>query len=208
MTLRNSRGMQRTALLMLFCGALCACQCGSIGGDVRSVARESQCRSNLRKLYESLHLHMSEQGDVPRKQDGIASLDGLVDLNASNTTGVASAALRCPADQSHNGGSYILNPFVSIDDFGPDSSVVVAFDRIPQHVSPTTGNLTSNVLLGNGSIVTMDLSLVDQQEWRQLVAAGDECACRVSSRDGVSRNWTSGEILWYIGPRRGYVSNR
>jgi len=205
--IRAPDGMRVTALLICTCGALYGCHGGSNSGDVRSVARETQCRTNLRALYEALVQYASLHGDVPRTEHGEASIDALVDPGAHNSVNVTSAKLRCPVDKNPVGRSYLLNPALSVDDLGSESPTIVACDRLPHHIGVNTHNSTSVVLLGDGATVVMDLPLQEQEEWRQLFEVGDKRACRVSSKDGTKGNWTSSNIIWYIGQGRGYVPN-
>jgi hypothetical protein len=193
-----------TVLLLVF--SLPGCQVGGCC-DARPSARQAQCKENLRTIYGALMKYVSFHGDVPRDKEGKASMVPLDDPSIQKELGIDSSTLRCPADEDPVGPSYLLNPVLSADDLGSDSTTIIACDRIPNHLGTLTQNSLTVVLLGNGFIVVMDLPLEEQGEWRQLFLSGDKRACNVSTRDGSKGHWTSSNIMWYIGEERGYVPN-
>lgn len=190
--------------LWLCAVGITGCQVGSLGGDVRSTAREAQCDSNLRTLYDALLKYVSLHGDVPRGKDGKASIDPLNDPKVQKEVGLGPSMLRCPADNDSSGPSYVLNPALTASDFGDDSTTIIACDRVPNHVGASTRNPVTVVLLGDGSRVRMDLPLKDQEEWRRLFLSGDKRACRVLLKEG---NKTSSGVMWYVGKEKGYMRN-
>ena len=193
----------KTTLLLCMVG-IAGCQVGSLGGDVRSAAREAQCNTNLRTLYDALVKYVSLHGDVPRGKDGKASIDLLDDPKIQKEVGIDSSTLRCPADRNSSGPSYVLNPALSVHDLGRDSATIVACDRLPNHVGAYTHNRVTVVLIGDGATVRMDLPLKEQEEWRRLFLSGDKRACSVSMKEG---NRTSSGAMWWVGEEKGYVPN-
>ena len=198
--------MCKTALLLCVVG-IAGCRFGSVGGDVRSAARRAQCTTNLRTLYDALLKYVSVHGDVPRAKDGKASIDPLDDPKIQEEVGIDPSTLRCPADNNSAGPSYVLNPALSVRDLARDSATVIACDRLPNHVGAYTHNPVTVVLIGDGATVPMDLPLKEQEEWRRLFLSGDERACHLSTKDGTEGNWTSSDIMWYVGQEKGYVPN-
>jgi hypothetical protein len=180
---------------------LLLCTVSMVGGccDARPAARRAQCQANLRTLYDALVKYVSLYGDVPRGNDGKASLDPLHDPTIQREVGIDSLALRCPADENSLSSSYLLNPALSVRDLGHDSATVIACDRLPNH--PGSRNSVAVVLIGDGATVVMDLPLKEQEEWRRLLLSGDKRACSVSMKDGSAHNWTSDGIRWYVGEK-------
>lgn len=171
---------------------------------MRSAARRSQCEANLRTLHAALTKYISLYGDVPRGKDGKASIDPLDDPRIQKEIAVSSSILKCPADKTSTGPSYVLNPALSVCDLGHDSATIIACDRLPNHVSATTGNPVTVVLIGDGTTLLMDLPLEEQEEWRRLFLSGDKRACSVSMKGG---NTTSSGAMWYVGREKGYMPN-
>ncbi len=195
----------KNTLLLLTVG-IAGCQVGSFGGDVRSAAREAQCKRNLRALYDALVEFVALHGDVPRGEDGKASIEPLNDPKVQKAVGIDFSTLRCPADNSP-GPSYMLNPALSAHDLGSTSATIIACDRLPNHLGARTHNSVTVVLIGDGTTVVMDLSPKEQQEWRRLFLSGDKRAGSVTTKDGSKGNWTSSGVLWYVGHERGCVPN-
>ena len=195
------------ATVLLFMVGIVGCRVGSLGGDVRSAAREDQCKTNLRTLYDALVKYVSIHGDVPRGNDGKASIDPLDDPKIQKEIGIDSSILRCPADNNSAGPSYVLNPALSVHDLGRDSATVIACDRLPNHLGASTHNPITVVLIGNGARVVMDLPLKEQESWRQLLLSGDKRACSISMKDESKGFWTNSDIMWYVGGEKGYLPN-
>lgn len=195
-----------SALLLCTVG-IAGCQLSSVDGDVRSAAREAQCKTNLRTLYGALVKYVSLHGDVPRGKDGEASIDPLDDPKVQEEVGIDSSTLRCPADNNSSEPSYVLNPALSVHDLGRDSAIIIACDRLPSHLGARTHNSVTVVLIGDGTTVVMDLPLKEQKDWRRLFLSGDKGACSVSMRDGSKENWTSSGVMWYVGREKGRVPN-
>lgn len=196
----------KTALLLCTVGIV-GCQIGSFGGDVRSAAREAQCKSNLRTLYDALVKYVSLHGDVPRGKDGKASIEPLDDPKIQKEVGIDSSTLKCPADNNSAGPSYVLNPALSVHDLGTNSATIIACDCLPNHLGARTHNSVTVVLIGDGTTVVMDLPPKEQEDWRRLFLSGDKRACSVSMKDGSKGNWTSSGIMWYVGQEKGCVPN-
>ena len=182
--------------LLLFAAVVMSCCVGNCC-DARSAARMQQCNTNLSTLYDALVKYISVHGNVPRGKEGQASLDPLNDATIQKELDIAPATLRCPADESSGGSSYLLNPNLSACDLAHDSWTVIAFDRIPRHGSRSTITL---VLTGNGARLSLRLPLEEQEQWRRLVMAGDRRACSPSVT-------ADGDIRWYVGEERGYVAD-
>ena len=170
---------------------------------MRSAAKRMQCEANLRKLYVGLESYISTHGDLPRCKDGRVSIDSLYDPRVRKEMGIDSSVLRCPADESSEKPSYVLNPALTIQDLGRHSSTIVACDRIPRHLGVQTHEYVRVVLLGDGSIVKMDLPQKEQEAWYRLFSSGNKRACTVTAKDGVKGHWTSSNIAWYVGDADG-----
>ena len=198
----RSAGTACNAVLLVLTVCIVGC-----AGDVRSVARCAQCQNNLRTLYDALVTYVSLHGDLPRGKDGQVSIDPLVDPKVQKEVGIDAAMLTCPADMSSTGPSYMINPNLTVEDLSDKSATVVACDRLPNHSEALSDNDIRLVLIGDGSIVTMNLPLKQQEEWGRLFLSGDKCACTVSARDGSRGNWTSADVMWYVGGEKGYVQN-
>lgn len=197
-----------TTILLLCAIGLAGLLFINFGGDARPAARRIQCTANLRTLYDALVKHVSLHGDVPRGKDSKASIDPLDNPKAQEEIGIDSSTLRCPADNNSSGPSYVLNPAMSAHDLGSNSATIIACDRLPHHHhGPGAQKSVTVVLIGDGTTVLMFLPLKEQEEWRRLFLSGDERACRVSMKDGSKGNWTSGDIMWYVGHEKGYVPN-
>jgi len=193
------------AMALLFMVGIVGCRVGSFGCDARSAARRAQCQANMRMLYDALVKYVSLHGDVPRGNDGRASIDPLDDPKIRKEVGIDASTLRCPADTDSAGPSYLLNPAFSVHDLGSDSTTIIACDRRPNH--PGLHNSDTVVLIGNGATVMMDLPLKEQEEWHRLFLSGDKRACSVSMKGGSKGNWISSDIMWYVGQEKGYVPN-
>jgi hypothetical protein len=194
------------ATVLLLVVGLPGCQLGGCC-DARPTARRAQCETNLRTLYDALVKYVSLHKDVPRGNDGKASMDPLDEPSIQKELGIDSSMLRCPADKDSKGPSYLVNPALSVHDLAPDSTTIIACDRLPNHLGAHTHNSLTVVLIGDGAVVVMDLPLEEQEEWRRLFLSGDKRACSVSTKDGSKGHWTSSGIMWYIGEERGYVPN-
>ena len=171
--------------------------------DVRPVAKAVQCKNNFGKLYEALVTYTTEHRDVPRDMDGRASLEPLL-------LGIDPITAKCPAAKDEKNASYVFNPALTVGDLRPESKTIVACDQLPHHIGMVTGNPVTVVLIGNGKTVNMDLPIKEQEEWRRLFLAGDERAGSISLKEGLKEGteyWHVDDILWYVGPEKGYVPN-
>ncbi len=191
-------------LLTLF---VASCRFGSFGSDVRSEAKRMKCETNLRTLYSGLASYISLYSDLPRGRDGQVSIDSFTESRVQKKVGIDYSVLRCPADKNSARPSYVLNPALSVTDLGPNSATVIACDRVANHFGAQTHNGIRLVLIGDGSTVRMDLPQKEQEEWYRLFLSGDNLACTVAAKDGAKGNWTSTEIMWYVGKDQGYVPN-
>ncbi|HWB12537.1 MAG TPA: hypothetical protein VG826_25150 [Pirellulales bacterium] len=192
-----------TALLLLLL-AFFARDLGIVA-DARPSAERAQCRANLQAIWKALFDYASLHGDVPRGNDGNASLEPLDDPELQKELGFDSSILRCPTDYRPEGRSYLLNPTLSVRDLAGDSKTIVACDRLPRHRYDRRLKSTM-VLLGDGQTVSMYLSPEDQEEWRRLFLSGDKRACTMSTKDDSSF-WAPVDVLWYVGEKKGYVAN-
>lgn len=172
--------------------------------NARPAARMAGCQANLRSLYDALLTYASLHGDVPRGEDGNASLDPFGERKIQDELGIGPSVLRCPSDRSASRCSYLLNPRLSVRDLGAESSTIVAIDMFSHYGG--SGRGSRMVLIGDGSTVLMELPAAEHGEWRRLFLSGDERACKVSMRDG-SRAWTTSGVRWYVGGKKGYLSN-
>jgi hypothetical protein len=150
-------------------------------------------------LRRALVTYATQHRDVPRQKDGRASLDPLL----------GSLTLQCPAAKDGQHAAYVLNAALTVDDLRPRSKTIVACDQLPHHIG---GSITHNpvrmVLVGDGATAMMDLPLKEQEEWWRLFVAGDERAGSKSLREGANESfWSSKDVLWYVGPEKGYVPN-
>jgi hypothetical protein len=192
------------ATLILFALIIAGC------GDGREAARRTYCKNNLFMLHSALVGYVAKYHDVPRDEDGRPSLEPFKDPELCRELGIEALMLECPSCKDEKHASYILNPALTADDLGSDSKVIIACDQRPHHrVISRYGkhHPIANVLLGNKLRVSMDLPPKEQEEWRRLFVEGDERAGRISLREGADKSWGSGDVLWYVGPGKGYVPN-
>lgn len=185
--------------LALFAVAIVGCGGGGFS-DVRATARTTQCERNLRMVHDALLKYVSLRGDMPRDSDGTVSIRPLENPQMQRQLGIDSPILRCPADTTQVGSSYLLNPHMSVDDLGPNSTTIVACDNLPNHPRPFPGDNARTVLIGDGAVVLMDLPKEAQEDWLALFLSGDKRASHVSMEDG-SHRWTQVGIKWYTGAR-------
>jgi hypothetical protein len=176
-------------------------------GDVRSAAREGKCEEDLRTLGDALVKYVSLYGDVPRGKDGKASIIPLTEPKIQNAIGIDSSTLKCPADRNSTGPSYVLNPALSVHDFGPQSTTVIACEHAPNHRRAHVQNAVTVVLIGSRATVEMTLPEEDQEAWRRLFLSGDKRACHISLKDGSTGHWSDDDITWFVGQKKGYVPN-
>jgi hypothetical protein len=161
----------------------------------------------MKTLYDGLVKYVSLYGDVPRGKDGKASIIPLTEPKIQNAIGIDPSILKCPAIRNPTGPSYVLNPALSIHDFGPDSTTVIACERAPNHHRSHAQNAITVVLIGSRTTVEMALSEKDQEAWRRLFLSGDKRACHISMKDGSTGHWTDADITWFVGQKKGYVPN-
>jgi hypothetical protein len=119
----------------------------------------------------------------------VSIVDALNDLKIQKEVGTDSSVLRCSEDENFNGSSYMFNPALTVSDFAPDSTTVVACDKQPRHpaFSPAESHV-SVILLGNGAVRLMYLPTKERERWTRLFLSGDKRATKYPE-DG---NWYTG----------------
>ena len=149
----------------------------------------------MRSFYAALLTYASLHGDLPCNDSGEVSIDPLTHAKTQREVGITSSTLICPADHHPAGPSYLLNPALSLSDFGRDSTTVVACDKPPNHSDTETGvsyhsdgTGFSLILIGDGTVRQMALPLKDRERWLRLFLAGDKRASNYPE-DG---NWYLG----------------
>ena len=165
--------------MLLFMVGLVGCHIGSCC-NVRPVARRTACEANLKKIGAALEKYVATHGNLPRNNKGqISIIDALNDPKIQKEVGTDSSVLRCSEDENFNGSSYMFNPALTVSDFAPDSTTVVACDKQPRHpgFSPAESP-ASVILLGNGAVRIMYLPTKERERSTRLFLSGDKRASK------------------------------
>jgi hypothetical protein len=169
----------KTVIMLCLAGTL-SCRFGSLS-NVRQHAHREECRSNLKRIGAALIDYTLRHGKLPNSHNGDASIaESLQDSDVQKKLGIDSAVLRCPADASSMRSSYIFNPVLTANDFGSDSTTVVACDRQPFHPSSLSpaDSPVAVILLGSGAVTTLYLTPKSWDSWERLFLSGDPRACK------------------------------
>jgi hypothetical protein len=137
-------------------------------GSARPTFMRAECDAHLHTLYHALAAYVTAKGDVPRDDNGKASVQSLTAPDAPENYRVNANVLKCPAAGGSDGFDYIVNPNLSALDFAPDSRTIVACDRPANHAEAML------ILLGDGSVRFCTAPRGQREKLAKAVQSGDE----------------------------------